>query len=309
MGSFDEFLEAFMRQYLHHVELGVAAQTDKMKHLAAEAVSSPVMAGTFDSVLRSGIDPHRGGVAVMEQAMFLGSLGTVADSLAAVRKIVFEEEACTPAGLLEALADDWKGHESLRCRCAAAPKFGNDDDYVDLIIADVIRRTLEHMGSLPSYGGVPVWPCLFNHGFVGTAQMCGATPDGRHWMDPVGEHFSPTPGRAVKGPTAVIRSVTKAPLADCVGVAIFHIALARSVAPRGEKSRALIESLINTAFRLGATVMNVAIYDVDALKDAKSHPEKHEDLIIRVWGYSARFTSLSEDMQDHIIARAIQGGD
>jgi pyruvate-formate lyase len=157
------------------------------------------------------------------------------------------------------------------------------------------------------YRWLPAWPCLFNHAFVNSAQMCGATPDGRHWMDPVGEHFSPTPGRAVNGPTAVIRSVTKAPPADCVGAAIFHIGLSRTMAPHGEKSRALIENLITTAFRLGATVMNVAIYDIAALKDARLHPEKHQDLIIRVWGYSARFTGLSGDMQDHIIARAIQG--
>jgi formate C-acetyltransferase len=308
MGSFDEFMEAFMRQYLHHVDRAMKNQCEYMKRCAAEEVSSLVMAGTFDSVLATGLDPHRGGVAVREQALFLGSLGTVADGLAAVRKVVFEEKACTPAGLLEALAADWKGHEPLRRRCLAAPKFGNDDDYVDLVIADVIRRTVGHMRSVPTFTGLPAWPCLFNHAFVATAQMCGATPDGRRWMDPVGEHFSPTPGRAAKGPSAVIRSATKAPLADCVGVAIFQLGLAQSLAPRGEKSRALIETLINTAFRLGATVMNVAIYDVAALKDARLHPDKYQDLIVRVWGYSARFTSLSGDMQDHIISRAIQTG-
>jgi formate C-acetyltransferase len=307
MRSFDEFLEAFMRQYLHHIDRALRDQGNLMKQFAANGVSSPLMAGTFASVLESGLDPHRGGVEVIEQVVFLGSLGTVADGLAAVKKVVFEERACAPEQLLEALAADWKGHDALRALCRAAPKFGNDDDDVDLIIADVIRRAVDHMKRAPSFSGLPVWPCLFNHAFVNSAQMCGATPDGRRWMDPVGEHFSPTPGCAVHGPTAVIRSATKAPLADCVGVAIFHIGLARSLAPQGERSRALIENLIRTAFRLGATVINVAIYDVATLKEARLHPEKYPDLIVRVWGYSARFTSLSGDMQDHIIARAIQG--
>jgi formate C-acetyltransferase len=308
MGSFDEFLEAFMRQYLHHIDRAVRNLCDHMKRSASDCVSSPLMAGTFASVLASGLDPHRGGIEVVEQSLFLGSLGTVADGLAAVKNVIFDEKACSPDQLLEALAADWKGHEPLRRRCLAAPKFGNDDDYVDLIIAGVIRRTVEHMKSIPSHTGLPVWPCLFNHAFVNTAQMCGATPDGRRWMDPVGEHFSPTPGRAVNGPSAIIRSVTKAPLADCVGVAIFHIGLERSLAPKDKNGRTLIANLINTAFSLGATVMNVAIYDVAVLKDAKLHPEKHQDLIVRVWGYSARFTSLSEDMQNHIISRVACSG-
>ncbi|MCY2931198.1 MAG: hypothetical protein NTV86_17255 [Planctomycetota bacterium] len=307
MTSFDQFLEAYLRQYWRRIEMLLANQTGHLQAAARTGVTTLLTAGTFGTVLATGLDPHRGGVDLVEQMIFLGSLGTVADCLAAVRKVVFDEKACTPAQLREALSANWVGHEALRQRCLGAPKFGNDDDYVDLLIADVIRRTVEHVRSQPSASGLPIWPCLFNHSYVATAQACGATPDGRRWMDPVGEHFSPTPGRALRGPTAIIRSAAKSPLADCVGVAIFHLALDRRSLLSDSSGRLRLRGLIQSALRLGVTQMNTALYDVDALKDAKLHPDRHADLIVRVWGFSARFVSLSPDMQDHIIARAAGG--
>ncbi len=125
-------------------------------------------------------------------------------------------------------------------------------------------------------------------------------------MDPVAEHFSPTPGCAVSGPTAVIRSAAKAPLADCVGVAIVHIGLSRNIVPEDATGRALIKDLMQSALKTGITQINTAIYDIELLKQAQKHPENHEDLIVRVWGFSARFVSLAREMQDHIIARAIR---
>ncbi len=307
MTSFEQFRDAFLRQYWWRLDRTLAWQNECLRTEARTGVTSPLTAGTFATVLATGLDPSRGGVDLVEQLVFLGSLGTVADCLAAVKKVVFEDKACPPAELLGALAANWAGHEPLRQRCLAAPKFGNDDDYVDLLIADLIARTVAHVREHPSASGKPIWPCLFNHSYVATAQACGATPDGRRWMDPVGEHFSPTPGRAVSGPTAVIRSAAKAPLADCVGVAVFHVALDRRSVAADPAGRLRLRGLIQAALKLGVTQMNTALYDIDALKDAKLHPERHKDLIVRVWGFSARFVGLSEDMQNHIIARAVQG--
>jgi len=265
------------------------------------------MAGTFATVLQTGVDPLRGGVDLPEQMIFLATLGTVGDCLAAIRKVVFEDGACTPAELLGAVAADWEGFEPLRQRCLAAPKFGNDDDDVDAIVAGVVEKAAACVKRCPSAFGQTIWPCLFGHSFLPVAQSCGATPDGRHWMDPVGEHFSPTPGRAVNGPTAVIRSVTKAPLADCVGVAICQVGLPRNMVPQSAAGHALLKNLIRSGIKMGVTQMNTAIYDVDVLHDAQTHPENHRDLIVRVWGFSARFVSLAKEMQDHIIARAVRG--
>ncbi len=304
--SFDQVFEAFCTQFYHQIDTRLGHQNGGRRWAAAEAVSAPVMAGTFASVLETGVDPYRGGVDVPILGIFLGTLGTTGDALAAIKKVIFEDKAATPAQLRDALAADWKGFETLRRQCLAAPKYGNDNDYVDSIVAAAVRRSIDRVKAAPSATGRTIWPCLFNHSFLPTAQNCGATADGRKWMEPVGEHFSPTPGRAVSGPTAVIRSATKSPLHEAVGVAIFHVGLSRDMAPRNAAGAALVKSLLQAGLKMGATTMNTAIYDIETLKAAKAHPENYADLIVRVWGYSARFVGLSEEMQDHIIARAVR---
>lgn len=305
MTSFEEFYEAFLRQYLYQVDSKLDALSDRIRGQRQHGVTAPFLAGTFPKCLGAGDDPFRGGFTVDCYLLFSGSLPTVADGLAAVRKVVFEDRFCSPAELLEAPRANFDGHEELRKRCLAAPKFGNDDDYVDEIAADLGRRFCERVTTHPTPTGKPYWPAFYNFLFNDHAKFVAATPDGRRWKDPIAEHYSPTPGRARCGPTAVIRSAAKGPLADACGSSVFHVSLTRSTAPATAQGQALLRQLVGAAIKLGVAVMGIAIYDVDALRDAKVHPERHEDLVVRVWGFSARFVTLSEDMQDHIIARAI----
>ncbi len=305
MTSFEEVYEAFLRQYLHQVDRHLNNMCGGMNWLRENAVCSPFVAGTFGPVLSTGVDLYRGGWTVPCWVFFGGSIPTVADALAAIREVVFEQRFCTPAQLLAALAADFVGHEPLRQRLLAAPKFGNNLDEVDQLAADIALRMCRRVKAHPTPTGKPIWPALFNHTYNDEAKIVGATPDGRRWKDPICEHYSPTPGRARRGPTAVIRSATKAPLGEACGTSIFNISLSRNMFPRNEHSQQLLRHLIRGALHLEAAVMNVAIYDVAALRDAKLHPEKHADLLVRVWGYSARFVDLSDDQQDHIIARTI----
>ena len=140
--------------------------------------------------------------------IFSGGLATVADALAALKKAVFDERYCTMGEMLDALAADFEGHEALRQRLLSEPKFGNDDDYADRIAADIARRFCEHVGTFRTPKGGPVFPALFDFQFASHASVTGATPDGRRRGEPVSDHYSPTPGRAVSGATAVIRSAT-----------------------------------------------------------------------------------------------------
>ena len=236
---------------------------------------------------------------------FGGSIPTVADALAAVREVVFERKLCTPAELLDALRADFAGHEPLRLQLLAAPKFGNDIPAVDQLAADIALEMCRHVKAYPTATGKPIWPALFNHTYNDEAKIVGATPDGRRWKDPICEHYSPTPGRARRGPTAVIRSITRGPLAEACGTSIFNISLSRTFLPRTQNGVERLRHLLDGALKLGAAVMNVAIYDVELLREAQRNPQGHEDLIVRVWGYSARFGDLSEDQQNHIIARTI----
>ncbi|MBC8232773.1 hypothetical protein H8E77_24760 [bacterium] len=307
MTSFEEVYDAFLRQYLHQVDALMNWLCDCIRAEQEDGVSLPFLAGTFPECLKSGRDPFRGGFTVPCQVIFSGSIPTVADGLAAIRQVVFEEKACTPTELLDALRVDFVGYEPLRLRLLHAPKFGNDDDRVDEIAADIARCFCERVRQHPSPTGKPIWPALYNFTFNNCAKTVGATPDGRRWKDPIAEHYSPTPGRAKSGPTAVIRSACKGPLNEACGAALFHISLSRDVVSQNVKGRTLLKQLLNTALDLGVAIMSTAIYDVDMMRDAKLHPERHEDLVVRVWGYSARFIDLAEDMQDHIIARVISG--
>jgi len=307
MTSFEEVYDAFLRQYLYQVDALMNWLCDCIRSEQEDGVSLPFLAGTFPECLKSGRDPFRGGFTVPCQVIFSGSIPTVADGLAAIRQVVFEEKACTPTDLLDALRVDFVGHEPLRRRLLHAPKFGNDDDRVDEIAADIARCFCERVRQHPTPTGKPIWPALYNFTFNNCAKTVGATPDGRRWKDPIAEHYSPTPGRAKSGPTAVIRSACKGPLNEACGAALFHISLSRDVVPQNAQGRTLLKQLLNTALELGVAIMSTAIYDVDMMRDAKLYPVRHEDLVVRVWGYSARFIDLAEDMQDHIIARVISG--
>lgn len=169
--------------------------------------------------------------------------------------MVFEEEICTPAELLDALQTDFADHEPLRRRLLSAPKFGNDDDRVDEIAADIARRFCEHVRQCVAPNGKQFWPALYNFTFNNCAKVVGATPDGRHWKDPIAEHYSPTPGRAKNGPTAIIRSVCKAPLNEACGAAIFHISLSRDIAPQNVQGQTILKQLLATAVDMGVGVM------------------------------------------------------
>jgi len=305
MTSFEEVYDAFLRQYLHQIDVLMNWLCGCIRAEQEDGVSSPFLAGTFPECLKSGRDLFRGGFTIPCQVIFSGSIPTVADGLFAIRQVVFEEKACTPAELLEALRADFIGHEPLRQRLLRAPKFGNDDDCVDEIAADIARRFCELVRQHPSPTGKQFWPALYNFTFNSCAKSVGATPDGRRWKDPIAEHYSPTPGRAKSGPTAIIQSACKGPLSEACGAAIFHISLSRDIAPANARGQILLKQLLTTGLELGVAIMNTAIYDVDMMRDAKIHPERHEDLIVRVWGYSARFIDLNNDMQDHIIERVI----
>ncbi|MFH1574814.1 MAG: pyruvate formate lyase family protein, partial [Acidobacteriota bacterium] len=268
MTSFEQIFDAYLLQYGYQLDMMLARLDGWIRQSRAGSVSSPFMAGTFPRCLETGLDPVRGGFTVSCNMIFAGSIPTVADGLAAIRRVVFTDRFCTPAELLDALRANFEGWELLRQRCLAAPKFGNDDDDADQLAARIARFFCARVAAHRAPDGKPVWPALYNFLFNDTTKIVGATPDGRRWQDPVAEHYSPTPGRARSGPTAVIRSAAKGPLAEACGSSIFHVSLSRSMVRQDEAGRRLLMQLMRSALQLGAAVMNIAIYDVAELRRA-----------------------------------------
>jgi pyruvate-formate lyase len=306
MTSFDQVYEAYINQYMYQLDRILNMLCAHINNEQQKGVTSPFLAGTFPQCLETGLDPFRGGFTIPCYMVFSCSIPTVADGLSAIKKVVFDDRFCTTGELLEALRANFEGYEQLRQNCLSAPKFGNDDDYVDDIASDIASRFCARVKQHPSPTGKPIWPALYNFLFNDTAKIVGATPDGRRWREPVSEHYSPTPGRAKNGATAVIKSAAKGPLAEACGSSIFHVSLDRGTAPANDEGKVLLKWLVKSALGLNVAVMDIAIYDVDKLKKARLHPEEYRDLIVRVWGFSARFVDLCDEMQDHIIQRAIQ---
>jgi formate C-acetyltransferase len=235
----------------------------------------------------------------------LFGLNTVADSLAAIDKVVFQDGKASLEELISALKDNWEGHEDLRKECLAAPKFGNDDDRVDLIAREMARRFSEETLKCKTNRDTSVIP----DGTAATAwwsfgRICSATPDGRLAGDPFNDgSVSPSAGKDKKGPTAALKSVSKVdPLIT------WNQLFNQTVMPdtlQGHNAQ-LFAQYLKTFGDLGVHHIQFTTVDRDVLEDAQMHPEKHPTLQVRVAGFAAYFIDLDKNLQNSIIARTPQ---
>jgi len=224
----------------------------------------------------------------------------VADCLAAIKLRVFEEKRTTLTELKKAIDANWKGYEDLRRLMLTAPKFGNDDDYVDKIAVEVIEQFREALRKYKNFRGDPyrVGALWTHQGYIFAGPMIGATPDGRKAEEPIAQHASPMSGRATSGLTALLRSVSKIPFKYTLG-GICHLDIdAGSI-----KDKEQLKSLVLTFFKLGGVHLNINIVSLEDLKAAMENPEKYRHIIIRVTGYAARFVDLTREEQEAIIAK------
>lgn len=229
----------------------------------------------------------------------------VADSLTAIKKVVFEDKLVTLPELIEIMDKNWEGHEDVRQACLNAPKYGNDDDYADLIAREVQHRTEATIESVKDRFGLP----NRSDGSAvsatyGLAIDTPATPEGRFDGDPFADStLAPVMGMDKKGPTAVLNSCAKIDTLET-----FNHLLNQKFPPKfleGDMKQVFIDYL-KTWRNKKIPHAQFNIVDRETLLDAQEHPEKHSNLIVRVAGFSAYFTDLSKGLQDHIIARTEQ---
>lgn len=243
-------------------------------------------------------------------------IANLADSLAAIKKLVFEEKKISPSELWSALESDFAGEEGKRMQNMLiydAPKYGNDDDYVDLLIKEAYEVYIDEVVKYPNtrYGRGPIGGLRY----AGTSSISAnvgqglgtlATPDGRNAGTPLAEGCSPSHSMDTNGPTAVFKSVAKLPTEDITGGVLLNQKVTPALLSKEENKQKLI-MLIRTFFnRLKGFHVQYNVVDRETLLDAQKHPEKHRDLIVRVAGYSAFFNVLSKQTQDDIIERTEQ---
>lgn len=243
-------------------------------------------------------------------------IANLADSLAAIKKLVYEEKRLRPDLLWKALMENFEGtagEEIRRMLIEEAPKYGNNDDEVDSLVVRAYDSYIDEIQKYPNnrYGRGPIGGIRYAgtssiSANVGQGKGTMATPDGRKAGEPLAEGCSPSHSMDTNGPTAVFQTVAKLPTKKITGGVLLNQKVTPQILSREENKQKLI-SLLRAFFgRLGGFHVQYNVVSRDTLLDAQVHPEKHRDLIVRVAGYSAFFNVLSRQTQDDIIARTEQ---
>jgi len=303
--SFDDFVKAFKQQLAYFMSLAAEANNVDLE-VTRELFPDPVRSSLMADAIREGKD-------ILERTMpfeniaVLNAVGmiNVADSLAAIKKLIFEEKKVTMKELKAALEANWQrnGYEQMRKMFLAAPKYGNDDDYVDSIAKDLYQFWADTAVTFDTITGGKHKPT----GISVSAQwpggaLTGATPDGRYVGECLADgSMSPMRGRDTHGPTAVIKSAVKIDQVPYQATLLnmkFHPSALQTT---GDLRK--LSDLIRTYFSLGGKHIQFNVVSRETLLDAQKHPENYRDLIVRVAGYSAYFVQLGKTIQDEIVGR------
>ena len=315
MTSYDELFKAIEKGMRHLTRMSVIVENAIDLALERDVPDVLCSALTEDCIGRGKTIKEGGAVYDFISGLQVG-IANMADSLAAIKKLVFEEKKITPEELWNAILDDYTSKESQRIQemlINDAPKYGNDIDEVDQLVVDVYNIYIDEMKKYPNtrYGRGPIGGIRYAgtssiSANVGQGYGTMATPDGRKAHTPLAEGCSPAHAMDKKGPTAVFKSVSKLPTHEITG----GVLLNQKVTPQllsKEENKEKIEMLIKTFFnRLKGYHVQYNVVSKETLLDAQAHPEKHKDLIVRVAGYSAFFNVLSKATQDDIIGRTEQ---
>ena len=306
--TFEEVEAAFYRQFdflcRHAVIMTLEAQ-----RLHQEMVPRPFLSSCIEHCMESGKDLSQGGAKYTIGPVITGiGLAVVANSLAAVKKLVFEDGVCTMAELAAALRANWEGYEDLQARAKACPKYGNDEDAVDDLAIRLANHFYEEIHPYHDIFGAPFLTAFMGiSNYIPMGRVLGATPDGRKNGEPSSEGVSPYVGTDQSTPLAAMRSSAKLNQEVHSGGTLLNLRLSPELVAT-KRGQANLGAMIQTLFALGGFHVQFNCISSETLRDAQVHPENYRDLLVRVAGYSTQFVNLSRAMQDAIIARTEHGG-
>ena len=315
MKSFEELQDAWDKSIREITRLSVIVEN--AVDLASERDVPDILCSTLtQDCIGRGKTIKEGGAVYDFMSGLQSGIANMADSLAAIKKLVFEEKKITPQQLWDALQDDFMSEENQKIQSMLineAPKYGNDDDYVDQLVVEAYDSYINEIKKYPStryqrgpVGGIRYAGTSSISANVGQGYGTMATPDGRKAHTPLAEGCSPAHAMDKNGPTAVFKTVSKLPTHEITG----GVLLNQKVTPQmlaTEENKEKLEMIIKTFFnRLHGYHVQYNVVSRETLIDAQKNPEKHRDLIVRVAGYSAFFNVLSRATQDDIIERTEQ---
>ncbi|MFC1944050.1 glycyl radical protein [Chloroflexota bacterium] len=301
LASVEGIMDAFLKQIAFMSEKVVKiARLSQVMH--QQYMQLPFQSALIEDCMEKGIDCRKPTYDHQNRLALVGAID-VANSMAAIEKLVFDDKVVDMHGLLEACKANWEGNEDLRQKCMQAPKYGNDDDYVDMLARDVHHGASD---ALANFRGLFGTPWIFDgggaSGYYGFGRSVWALPDGRKAKDTLADGtVSPKAGTDKQGPTAVLKSMSKVE-------ALFPELANQKFMPQfldgGNKD--IFAAYLKTWSELPIWHIQFNVASAETLRDAQERPGKHSDLIVRVAGYSAYFVYLARGLQDDIITRTGQ---
>ena len=304
--SFEEVKAAFVKQVAwirRNTQIGGNRMEQRIIDLAPTVYESALI----EDCIENGVCREEGGAHYnFNTACVVSGPADAGDSLAVIKRLVFEDKKITMDQLCDALDNDFEGYEDIRKMCLAVPKYGNDDDYVDKEVAWVMHEFVAEFkmmknlrGGYGCPGGSPM------HQYVPLGKVVGALPSGRKAWEPLADSASPSAGKDVNGPTAVFKSIGKVDNVEILGGVILNMRVDPAIFEGGNMQR--LAGLIRAFIDQKIYHVQINVVSTETLMDAQEEPEKYRDLMVKVAGYNAFFTQLSKEHQDPIIARTSHG--
>ena len=316
--TFEEFWEAYAVQTRHIVKR-IVDLYERSEEVRARFAPTPYLSCLVKGCAEKGLDITQGGAQLGYVTIEAVTFATTVDSLLAIKYLVFDKKICTMEQLIQALRDNWVGHEVLQAQAMnKAPKYGRDDDEADAMGFRVMKLWTEETWKYKTRctgrqfrPGMLSWNYWVSDGFI-----LPASPDGRPKGRFLSNALCPSNGADSKGPTANVNSVGKvlggkavdgkgdwAEYLNLLPNGGSHTMTFNPSLLRDPEHRAKFKAFLRGYIENGGTALQINLIDADMLRDAQRHPENYRHLLVRVTGYNAYFTSIGKELQDEIIAR------
>ncbi len=300
--SFGKFFEAYQKQLRYFVDIKIRGN-NVVERLYATHMPAPFLSLFIDDCIVKGIDYNNGGARYDTSYIQGVGLGTMTDSMTAIKYNVFDKNTITMQELLTMSNANFEGYDRFRqILMNKTPRYGNDEDYADSVMVELFDAYFNAIdGRKNTRGGTYHINLLPTTVHVYFGSVIGATPDGRKAYEPLSEGVSPVQGADRRGPTSVLKSVAKMDQVRTGGTL-----LNQKFAPQLLKDDADLDNLVHlirTYFRLDGHHIQFNVIDAATLRDAQKNPDQYRDLIVRVAGYSDYFCDIGKVLQDEIISR------
>lgn len=304
---FDQFYDAYVRQMQYLLSMQVAV-TNVVDAMHARILPLPFVTAITDDCIETGKEVQSGGARYNFEGVQGVGLADIADSLAAIKKLVFEERKLTIQQLLDAINADYQGYEAIQTMLLKdVPAYGNNEPYVDQIARKITRDFCDYIGRQKNLRGGSFIPGMYsNSANVPLGAVCGASPNGRFAYAPVAEACSPGHGKEKNGPTQAALSVASLDHMLMTNGSQYNQKFHPS-ALEGETGINALADLVRTYFEAGGYHVQFNVVSSDTLREAQHQPDQHKDLVVRVAGYTAFFIDLNREIQNDIIDRTQLG--